>query len=76
MSEDTFTQIIFPPKPKPVKAATVVSPVSTCTPKYTAYIQEEVYCMPANHWIPMFECVFCKEPKKKLEDILASGLGC
>jgi len=74
MSGETFTQIIFPPKPKPKPPVSTVT--NTTFPKNSAYIQDEVFCMPANHWIPMYECVFCKNPKRKLEEILESGLGC
>ncbi len=76
---ETFTQIIFPPKPKPIVPA-IVRPATSYHPATSrtsgAYDQDQVFCDMKGNWRPMVDCLACKKPTKPLKIILLTGLGC
>jgi hypothetical protein len=92
MSDETFTQIIFPPKDKPVTSkistydnvninrlsSVVQGRSSPPCPKENdnKYFPRQIYCSQAGGMVLLLDCVRCKHPTETLETILTIGMGC
>lgn len=75
MSEEIFTQTIFPPlEKKSIQSFNFNVP--NITNQKDDELIHEIYCGIQMNWVSMIECVDCKNNTRTLEQILDDELGC
>jgi len=75
MSEEIFTQTIFPPV-KQSSVKTFNFNLSDTTKKDDDELIHEIYCGLQMNWVSMVECIDCKNNTRTLEQILEDEVGC
>jgi hypothetical protein len=75
---ETFTQIIFPPKPKPiiVEAVKETGMIVYKSENGSRYVPDTIYCSTKCGMVLLVNCVRCDHPTESLETILTTGMGC